>query len=271
MRFAFLIFFALLGLNANANDIAPKVDTDKIRFAGDFDKEAIRRSVGAHKAKLQLCKSTQSSIDFSVEFQIDQKGKARAIANNGYPLPSDNALDCVSKALGEMQFPVPAYDSTDSVILPIRYDEPKTVTVVQNQKSSVSDTDKNLSESEADKKNREYLERVKVNALREMNEQNVKQNLILKAKLACMDQYRKDNLLENRDRCLANANYGGAKAAATIPESMKSCHRTCESQRMNLEVQCHSCTGSPIARNNCISSCNRNIASQIDQCKTGCR
>nr|BFD65132.1 hypothetical protein HAGR004_01540 [Bdellovibrio sp. HAGR004] len=262
MRFAFLIFFALLGLNANANDIAPKVDTDQIRFAGDFDREAIRRSVKAHKTKFQLCKSTQSSIDFSVEFQIDQKGKARAIANNGYPLPSDNALDCVSKALGEIQFPVPASDSTDSVILPIRYDEAKTVTVVQNQKSSVPDTDKNLSESEADKKNLEYLEQVKANALREMNAQAAKQNAQLKAALACNDRSLS---LEARNQCLDQAKYGG------LSESAKTCHKNCDSQRMNLEVSCQRCGGGTVARQNCISSCQRNIASQIDQCKTGCR
>jgi hypothetical protein len=264
MRVIFTIISILIAGQVQAADIAPTVGVENLRFSGEFDREAIRRSIGVYKSKLELCKSSQPSIDFSVEFQIDQNGKARAIANNGYPLPSDNALNCVSTVIGKMQFPIPQVDSTDSIILPIKYDAPKTNTVGKNQKSSKATNETDL--SEADKNNQEYLNRVKANALKSMNEQNARQNAQLKATLACNDAYAKDRLLEKYHQCLDQAKYGGSSS-----ESSKTCNKTCESQRMNLEVGCQKCSGGSVERQSCISSCQRNIASQIDQCKTGCR
>ena len=202
MRVIFTIFSIVIAGHAYAVDIAPNVDVENVRFSGEFDREAIRRSIGVYKSKLELCKSSQPSIDFNVEFQIDQNGKARAIANNGYPLPSDNALDCVSAVVGEMQFPIPQVDSTDSIILPVKYDAPKTNTVGKNQKSSKATNETDLSESEADKNDQEYLNRVKANALKSMTEQNARQNAQLKATLACNDAYAKDRLLEKYHQAL---------------------------------------------------------------------
>jgi hypothetical protein len=265
------LLFLFIASSVSAKEISPKVDVELARFSGEFDMEAIRRLFNSQKSKLEQCKSSQPSLDFGVEFQIDLKGKARAVVNHGFPAPSDKAVECVNTVINQMQFPIPESDSTDWIMLPIKYEEIAPKALSKNKSVATSPSRNAPQESESDKINQEYLNRVKSDALKEMQAQNAKQNLILKAKLSCTDQYRKDNLMEKYDRCMADAQYGGSQAALAVSDSAKSCHKTCEAQRLNLEVKCQSCSGNHINRNNCITACNRNIDSQINQCKSSCR
>jgi hypothetical protein len=119
MRFIlFTLTFSLLAASSYAEDFHLSVDESGIVFKGQFDREAVRRSLNVIKTQFEKCKSDQP-LRYSIEFQITPKGKARAVMFNGFPLPNDKANDCVAAILEKAKFPPSQKDSTDSVMIPV--------------------------------------------------------------------------------------------------------------------------------------------------------
>lgn len=118
MRYLILICSLLLIENAKAENFPVVPDETGIVFKGRFDREAIRRVIKAAKPRIQKCKSDKP-LSYSVEFQIGSNGRAKAGMNSGYPLPSDQALDCVFSVINSLRFPDGNNDSSDSVQIPM--------------------------------------------------------------------------------------------------------------------------------------------------------
>ncbi len=269
--FSLVILSGFISWAEGVKPMSIEVDYNDLRMDGTLDREAARRAMSAKKQDFAACGFVDGKLDLS--FQVSEDGKTTDSKSVLSPKRDQKTEDCFKAVLSQVNF---GFSGTQqSTKMSLQFDigvkERKAAQEQQRQSQETEqakiETNKIKSvETEADRKNREYLEQVRANALREMNEQAAKQNAQLKTTLACNDTYSKDHSLEAYNRCLDQAKYGG------ISESAKTCNKTCESQRMNLEVQCHQrCSGGHVARNNCISSCQRNIASQADLCKTGCR
>jgi len=264
-----LVFLSAFTLKSWAEDVKPlsiEVDYNELQMDGTLDRESARRAMSTKKKDFAACGFAEGNLNLT--FQVSEDGKTTDSKSVLSPKRDQRTEDCFRAVLSQVNFVFSGIQQNTKMSLQFDIGV-KEREAAQEQQRQSQETEQNKIksvETEADRKNREYLEQVKANALREINTQATKQNAQLKATLACNETYSKDHSLEAYNRCLDQAKYGG------ISESAKTCNKTCDSQRMNLEVQCHQrCSGGHVARNNCISSCQRNIASQADQCKTGCR
>lgn len=273
---AILSGFPFYSSAESVKPLSVEVEYSDLKIEGTVDRESVRRALSAKRKDFAACGFAEGKLDLS--FKVSEDGEITDSKSVLTSKRDPKTEDCFKGVLSQVNFKFSGIQNSANMSLQFEIGRKQREAAQEQQQQAkeveLAKTEANKpkpQETKADKENREYLERVKANALKENQIRKAKQDALLKVQLACTEQYRKDNLLERYDNCMASAKYGGAKSAATIPDSIKSCHKTCESQRVDLEMKCQNCSGGPVARNNCVSSCQRNIASQIDRCAAGCR
>jgi hypothetical protein len=271
-----LIRFSLVILSATpfvafANSAKPlsiEVHYEDLKVEnGKLDRESARRSLVQKQEGFNKCGFTAGKLELS--FQASEAGKitdSKAVLS---PNPDQATQDCFLKVLHEIDFSHVGIE--ESVRMSIQFsigrEEQEKLALTKQRAAEINQAkaknDKavpNDPETEADRKNREYAQRKRAQALAEMSAQIERQKAEQATSIECYQKFQKDKLLENYEKCLAKGNQGG-----------NSCKTECESKRLNLMVQCESCQGNHVAKNNCRTSCTRNVDNQINSCMSGCR
>lgn len=264
------VLFLILPSFSNALSVEMKIQ--ELEVEGIADREAVRRAFQSERKKFDACGISAGNLQ--ITFSVGDTGNIKDAQITLMPQSNEATENCFRGVLSNVNLSFAGVQ--DVAKISIRFDIGKKEREIEEEKQRVAhevsqskshDEDAKSFESESDKKNREYLEKVKADAIRNMNQQAARQNQQLQATLACNDSYRKDNLLEKYHQCLDQAKYGGAE----LSESKKTCLKSCEAQKSNREVSCQKCSGGTVVRQNCISSCQRSVADQINQCMSGCR
>ena len=267
-----LIAVLILILPIFSHALSVEMKIQEVEVEGIADREAVRRAFQSERKKFDACGITAGNVQ--IAFSVGETGQIKDTQITLMPQSNEATEACFRSVLSNVNLSFAGVQDVAKISL--RFDIGKKEREIEDEKQRVAkefsksklhDKSANALESESEMKNREYLEGVKADAIRNMNEQAARQNQQLKATLACNDSYKKDNLLEKYHQCLDQAKYGGAE----LSERKKTCLKSCEAQRSNREVSCQKCNGGTVVRQNCISSCQRHVADQASQCMSGCR
>lgn len=266
-----LITVLLLVLPSFSQALSVEMKIQEIAIEGTADREAVRRAFQSEGKKFDTCGISAGSLQ--IAFSAGETGQIKDAQITLEPQSNQATETCFRSVLSQVNLSFAGIQDVAKISLRFdigkkerEIDEEKQRVAHEVSQSKVRDKSAKSLESESEKKNREYLEGVKADAIRKMNEQAARQNQQLQATLICNDSYKKDNLLEKYHQCLDQAKYG-----ADISESKKTCLKSCEAQKSNREVSCQKCNGGTVVRQRCISSCQRHVADQTSQCMSGCR
>ncbi len=92
------------------------VQLDALRVSGGLSQDAVRRVIEANMARIRACSDARAATGtVGLQLTIDAGGRVSESTVDGASLPSSSARACVSRAVGQLRFPVGATASAAHV------------------------------------------------------------------------------------------------------------------------------------------------------------